>query len=55
MVLAMFLVVVLLCPGALLASSVMKQGEYHEICDASAAIAMGMDHFVVANDEENTL
>jgi hypothetical protein len=49
----MVLIVALLYPGSLLASPIVK--EYAEICDASAAIAMGRDHFVVANDEENTL
>ncbi len=29
--------------------------EYIGACDASAAVALGADHFVVANDEDNTL
>jgi hypothetical protein len=29
--------------------------EYRGICDASAAVALGADHFVVADDERNTL
>lgn len=28
---------------------------YEGICDASAAVALGADHFAVANDEDNTL
>ena len=28
---------------------------YREMCDASAAVALGLDHFVVANDELNAL
>ena len=28
---------------------------YRGMCDASAAVALGADHFVVADDEHNTL
>ena len=30
-------------------------GVYRGLCDASAAVALGPEHFVVANDERNTL
>lgn len=29
--------------------------EYRETCDASAAVSLGPDHFIVANDEDNQL
>jgi hypothetical protein len=29
--------------------------EYHELCEASAAVAVGRDHFLVAEDESSTL
>jgi hypothetical protein len=40
-----------------LAPSILSAGEfsYRGICDASAAVALDADHFVVADDEKNTL
>lgn len=44
-------VLLALLPTAVLAQEV----RYRGICDASAAIALGPDHFVVAEDETETL
>lgn len=32
-----------------------EEFSYRGICDASAAVALDVDHFVVADDEKNTL
>jgi hypothetical protein len=42
---------------AVTAQQAMAQTEltYRGLCDASAAVALGVDHFVVADDERNTL
>lgn len=37
------------------ATAITLEGEYFGMCDASAAIAIDRDHFVVANDEDNFL
>ncbi|MFN6474431.1 MAG: DUF3616 domain-containing protein [Nostoc sp. SerVER01] len=35
--------------------TVEKELRHHEVCDSSSAIALGGQHFVVANDEDNIL
>lgn len=51
--------ILLVLTAALAGSGAVPAGllvsEYRGTCDASAAVAMGNDHFIVANDEDNIL
>lgn len=52
-----FAVILAAVPAALFAAGVHAQTitQYRGMCDASAAVALDATHFVVANDEDNTL
>ncbi len=44
-----------LCPWCAHAAELTDVREFREMCDASAMIPVGDDHFLAANDEDNTL
>ena len=48
-------VLFMLCTFFLSASVAAEQIKYGGMCNASAAVALDAEHFIVADDEDNTL